>query len=148
MIRTTHRRFRLDFVLVAGLACAASIGRAQTAAEIVTRNIAATGGADAIARIGNFTSSGPVVIESPLFGKLEGTLEAVHVPGRGYFEAVDLGLIQQDKGWNGAQAWEKGPNGLRMLAGQEAEALPMQSYVAPLAATCELDGHNGHTVHG
>jgi aldose sugar dehydrogenase len=128
-----HRRSRTGFILAAGIACAAPTACAQTADEIVAANIAATGGADAIAQIENFTSTGQIVIESPLFGRLEGTIEVVRVPGAGYFEAVDLGVIQQRKGWDGAEAWEHGPNGLRMLEGQEAVALPMQSHM-PLDA--------------
>jgi len=135
MAITSPRRF----VAVVGLACVASMGFAQTADEIVAANIAATGGAAAIERIENFTSTGQVVIESPLFGRLEGTVEIVRMPGAGYFEAVDLGVIQQRRGWDGARAWELGPNGLRMLEGQEAAALQMQSYIAPLDALRQLE---------
>lgn len=138
MALATHRRSRYGIVVTMGLACVASVAGAQTPDEIVAANIAATGGAAAIERIENFTSTGQVVIESPLFGRLEGTVEIVRVPGRGYFEAVDLGVIEQRKGWDGTQAWELGPNGLRMLEGQEAAALPMQSHVAPLDALQHL----------
>jgi len=138
MTRRTHRRLPFELFLVAGLAYAASIARAQTADEIVAVNIAATGGEDAIARIENFASTGQVVVESPLFGRLEGTLESVRVPGKRYFETVDLGVITQQKGWDGAQAWEQGPNGLRMLEGAEAAALPMQTHLAPLDALRQL----------
>src|SRR5690606_16744038 len=89
-------------------------------------------------RIESFTSTGQVVIESPLFGRLEGTVEIIGMPGAGYFEAVDLGVVEQRKGWDGAQAWEQGPNGLRMLEGQEAAALPIQSHIAPLYALRQL----------
>jgi glucose/arabinose dehydrogenase len=139
MTRTTHhRRSRIELIVVAGLLCASSTASAQSADEIVAANIAATGGEEAISRIENFTSTGQVVIESPLFGRLEGTLEAVRAPGKGYFETVDLGIISQQKGWDGAKAWEQGPNGLRMLEGEEAAALPRQSHVSPLAALQQL----------
>jgi len=68
------------------LACvlgAPSVARGQTAGEIVAANIKASGGERAIARIDNFTSKGRVTVESPFFGKLEGTIEVVRVPGRG-----------------------------------------------------------------
>ena len=90
------------------LACvlgAPSVARAQTAEEIVAANIKASGGEQAIARIGNFTSKGRVTVESPLFGRLEGTLDAVRVPGHGYYEHVVLGPIEQTKGWDGTRGW-------------------------------------------
>ena len=132
MTRTSLRTSRFALITVAGLACASSL--AQTADEIVAANIAATGGADAIARIENFTSTGQVVIDSPLFGHLEGTFEAVRVPGGSYFESVDLTVAKVNKGWDGTDAWEQGPSGLRMLAAQEAASLQMQSFVAPFVA--------------
>jgi glucose/arabinose dehydrogenase len=133
MTRTNLRAFRIDFLLVAGLACAASVAQAQTADEIVAANIAATGGADAIARIENVTSTGTVVAESPLFGKLEGSIEAVRIPGTGYFEKIDLTVAVAQKGWDGAQAWELGSGGLRIIEGSEAATLAMQAQLAPLA---------------
>ena len=138
MSGTTHRPLRSGIILVPILVGAASVAGAQTADEIVAANIAATGGEEAIARIENFTSTGQVVVESPLFGRLEGTIEAVHVPGAAYLETVDLAVARQLKGWDGERAWEQGPNGLRMLEGQEATALVMQSHAAPLVALREL----------
>jgi hypothetical protein len=86
---------------------APSSAPAQTADKIIAANIAASGGEEAIARIKNFTSTGRVTVESPLFGKLEGTLEAVRVPGRGYYEHVVLGPIRQNKGWDGTRGGSK-----------------------------------------
>jgi len=108
--------------------------RAQTAEEIIAANIAASGGEDAIAGIRNFTSRGRVTVESPFFGTLEGTLEVVRVPGRGYYEHAVVGPIQQDKGWDGARGWELGPNGLRTLEGVEFAALQGQSFVNTFVA--------------
>ena len=145
MTRNDRYTFRGALRLVAAPACAAVLAialahtaSAQTAAEIVTANIAATGGENALARLENFTSSGTVNIESPLFGKLEGTLEAVRIPGRAYFESVDLGAIKQQKGWDGEQAWEQGPTGLRMLEGAEAGALATQSFPTTVLALRQL----------
>jgi glucose/arabinose dehydrogenase len=125
-------------MLAAGLACAPSAARAQVADEIVAANIAATGGEEAIARIENVTSSGSVTIESSLFGTLLGSFEAVRVPGRGYFETVELGPISQQKGWDGQRAWEQSPNGLRRLEGDEAAALVMQSFPNVFVALRQL----------
>ena len=140
----THRRSGKELILVTclvtGFACASSIARAQTADEIVAANIAATGGEDAIARVENYTSTGTVAIDSPLFGKLEGTFDVVRMPGKGYFESVDLTVAQQKKGWNGTTAWEQGASGLRMIEGPEAASLATQSFVAPLVALRELAG--------
>jgi hypothetical protein len=113
---------------------APSGARAQTAAEIIAANIAASGGDEAIARIKNFRNTGRVTVESPLFGKLEGTLEAVRVPGRGYYEHVVLGPIQQNKGWDGTRGWEQSPTGLRTLNGFELASLATQSFVNPFVA--------------
>lgn len=140
MTRNTHGGHLRQLILVGAMVGAVSLAHAQTAEEIVASNIAATGGEDAIARIGNFTSTGKAHIESPLFGQLDGTFEAVRVPGAGYFETIDLGVARQNRGWDGTTAWEQGPNGLRMLAGQEATALQMQSFVAPLAARLQVAG--------
>jgi hypothetical protein len=123
------------------LACvlgAASVARGQTADEIVAAHINASGGEQAIARIDNFTSKGRITVESPFFGKLEGTLEAIRVPGRGYYERVVLGPIEQTKGWDGTRGWEKGPNGLRTLEGFELDVLKVTSFVNPLIAVRTL----------
>src|SRR5690606_22535751 len=120
-------------------ACMPGAATAQTVDEIVSANIAATGGEEAIARIENFTSTGRVTVESPFFGKLEGTLEAVRVPGRGYFESVELGPISQQKGWDGEHSWEQGPNGLRMLEGYEHATLEMQSFPDTFVALRQLE---------
>ena len=140
MTGNTHGGYRTKLTLIGAMFCAASLARAQTADEIVAANIAATGGEDAIARIESITSTGKVHIESPLFGQLDGTFEAVRVPGKGYFEAIDLTVARQNKGWDGTTAWEQGPSGLRMIAGPEATSLQLQSFVAPLAARLELAG--------
>ena len=119
------------------LACvlgAPSVAHAQTAEEIVAANIKASGGEQAIARIDNFTSKGRITVESPLFGKLEGTLEVVRVPGRGYYEHVVLGAIEQTKGWDGTRGWELGPNGPRTLEGFELDVMKVQSFVNPFIA--------------
>jgi glucose/arabinose dehydrogenase len=136
------RRHRV-LALVAALVGAASLAVAQTviaqtAQELVAANIAAMGGEEAIARIENYTSSGAISIESPLFGNLEGTIEAVRIPGRAYFESVELGPITQQKGWDGERAWERGATGVRMLEGAEARALAMQSYPSNLVALQQL----------
>jgi hypothetical protein len=121
-------------LLGACLLGAPSGARAQTAENIIAANIAASGGEEAIARIKNFRNSCRVTVESPLFGTLEGTLEAVRVPGRGYYEHVVLGPIQQTKGWDGTRGWEQNPTGLRTLDGVELAALATQSFVNPLVA--------------
>jgi hypothetical protein len=121
-------------MLAALLLAAPSAGFGQTADEIVNANIHASGGEASIARIQNFTSKGRVTIESPLFGKLEGTLEFVAVPGRGYYERAVLGPIEQIKGWDGTNGWEQGPNGFRTLEGFELDVMKVQSFVNPFVA--------------
>ena len=121
-------------VMLACLLGAPSVARAQTAEEIVAANITASGGEQAIARIGNFTSKGRVTIESQFFGKLEGTLEMVRVPGHGYYEHVVLGPIEQTKGWDGTRGWELGPAGPRTLEGFELDVMKVQSFVNPFIA--------------
>lgn len=122
------RRSLIALLLGTGIACTSTLATAQTADEIAAANIAATGGEEALARIENVTSKGRVTIESPFFGKLEGTLDVVSVPGRGYFESAVLGPISQQKGWNGERSWERGPMGLRMLEGFEHASLAIQSF--------------------
>jgi hypothetical protein len=137
MSTQTTKRLSGAVTLMALGAClfgAPSDARAQTAEEIIAANIAASGGAEAIARIKNFRNTGALTVESPLFGKLEGTIEAIRVPGRGYYEHVVLGPIQQSKGWDGTRGWEQSPTGLRMLEGVELASLKTQSFVNPLVA--------------
>jgi hypothetical protein len=134
--KTTRRLSSAVRMMLVG-ACllgAPSGARAQTAEKIIAANIAASGGEEAIARIKNFRNSGRVTVESPLFGKLEGTLEAVRVPGRGYYEHVVLGPIQQNKGWDGTLGWEQSPTGVRTLNGVELASLATQSFVNPFVA--------------
>jgi hypothetical protein len=137
MSTQTTRRLSGAVTLMLFGAClfgAPSGARAQTAEQIIAANIAASGGEEAIARIKNFGNTGRISVESPLFGKLEGTLEAVRVPGRGYYEHVVLGPIQQNKGWDGTRGWEQSPTGLRTLNGVELAALATQSFVNPFVA--------------
>ena len=134
--QTTRRRSRAVPLMLLG-AClfgAPSGARAQTPEKIIAANIAASGGEEAIQRITNFRNTGRVIVESPIFGKLEGTLEAIRVPGRGYYEHVVLGPIQQNKGWDGTRGWEQGPAGLRTLTGVELASLATQSFVNPFVA--------------
>jgi hypothetical protein len=121
-------------VLLAGMFLVPSWAHGQTAAEIVAANITASGGEQAIARIENFTSRGRITVESPFFGKLEGTIEIVRVPGRGYYERVVLGPIEQAKGWDGTRGWELGPNGSRTLESFEINVMKVQSFVNPFVA--------------
>jgi hypothetical protein len=124
----------VPLMILACVIAAPSVARGQTAEEIVAANITASGGEAAIARIQNFTSKGRVTVESPFFGKLEGTLESVHVPGRRYYEHVALGPIVQSKGWDGTRGWEQGPNGSRALEGFELDVMRVQSFVNPFIA--------------
>ena len=121
-------------MMLACVLAAPSVARGQTAQEIVAANIKASGGEQAIARIDNFTNKGRITVESPFFGKLEGTIETVRVPGRGYYEHVVLGPIEQTKGWDGTRGWEQGPNGLRTLEGFELDVMKVQSFVNPFIA--------------
>jgi hypothetical protein len=123
-----------NLMLLAFVLVVPSGAHGQTADEIVAANIKASGGEEAIARIQNFTTKGRVTIESPLFGRLEGTLEIVAVPGRGYHERAVLGPIEQTKGWDGSRGWEVGPNGMRILEGFELNVMRVQSFVNPFIA--------------
>ena len=58
----------------------------------------------------------------------------VRVPGRGYYEHVVLGPIEQTKGWDGTRGWELGPNGPRTLEGFELDVMKVQSFVNPFIA--------------
>jgi hypothetical protein len=132
--RTVARLSSAALMMLACVLGAPAVARGQTAEEIVAANIAASGGEQAIARIDNFTSKGRITVESSFFGTLEGTIEAVRVPGRGYYEHVVLGPIEQTKGWDGARGWELGPNGLRTLEGFEIDLMKVQSFVNPFIA--------------
>jgi hypothetical protein len=133
--RTTARLYSTaPLVMLACMLGAPSVARVQTAEEIVAANIKASGGEEAIARIDSFTSKGRITIESPFFGTLEGTLEMVRVPGRGYYEHVALGAIEQTKGWDGTRGWELGLNGNRTLEGFEVNVMRVQSFVNPFIA--------------
>lgn len=125
---------KMPLMMLACLLVAPSVARGQTAEEIVAANITASGGEAAIARVQNFTTKGRVTVESPFFGKLEGTLEAVRVPGRGYYEHAVLGPIEQTRGWDGSRGWEQGPNGSRTLEGFELDVMKVQSFVNPFIA--------------
>ena len=124
----------LPLMMLTCLLGAASTAHGQTAEEIVAANITASGGEAAIARIQNFTTKGRVTVESPFFGKLEGTLEVVRMQGRGYYERAVLGPIEQTKGWDGTRGWELGPNGARTLEGFEINVMKVQSFVNPFVA--------------
>jgi hypothetical protein len=127
--QTTGPSGTLTLVLLAACLLLPIVARAQTADQIVAASLEATGGEEAIGRIETYSNTGRVKVESPLFGVLEGTLEAIRIPGRGYYESVDLGVITQQKGWDGERGWEQGPMGIRMLEGFELASIGMQSHV-------------------
>lgn len=126
-----------SLLLAASCAFVTSAASAETVDEIVAANIAASGG-DAIARIDNFASTGSVAVGIPGLGDLQGTIEAVSAPGRGYYENVHIGPIYQQQGWDGEQAWQRGPAGRRVLAGYEAAQLAMQSFANTFVALEQL----------
>jgi hypothetical protein len=103
---------------------------AQTAEDIIAKNIDAQGGRKALAGLKSVQRKGEVKVDGS-FGAMEGTVEEVVIPGKKAVRALDLAVFQQKDGWNGEVAWREGMMGLQDLEGPEANQIKQMAELNP-----------------
>jgi hypothetical protein len=106
-------------VLGALVAVTASVASAQTADEIIDKNLKAQGGRDALLKVKSLERKGKVNVDGP-FGQMEGTVEEAAIPWKKARRAIDLSVFQQKDGFNGTIAWRDGMAGIQEIEGEEA----------------------------
>ena len=120
--------FFLGLALVAVLASHAS---AQTAEEVIAKNIKAQGGRDALMNLKALERKGTVSVDGS-FGQMEGTVEEVLIPWKKARRSLDLTVFVQKDGWNGKVAWREGMAGVQEIEGEEASQIKQVVELNPL----------------
>jgi hypothetical protein len=111
------------------LATASSV-LAQSADEIIAKNIKAQGGKDALLGLKSVERKGTVAVDGS-FGQMEGTIEEVTIPWKKARRALDLAVFQQKDGFNGKTAWRDGMNGIQEIDGEEANQIKQSVELNP-----------------
>jgi hypothetical protein len=97
----------------------ATTARAQTAEEVIAKNLKAQGGRDALMNLKAVERKGKVSVDGT-FGQMAGTIEDVSIPWKKARRSLDLEVFVQKEGYNGTVAWREGMAGLQELEGEEA----------------------------
>ncbi|MEX0678270.1 MAG: hypothetical protein WD063_14410 [Pirellulales bacterium] len=120
----------VSFLAAALIAVMASAAGAQTAEEIMAKNIKAQGGRDALVGLKGLERKGEVKVDGA-FGQMEGSVQETIIPGKKALRALDLAVFVQKDGWNGKVAWRDGMMGLQELEGQEANQIKQSAELNP-----------------
>jgi hypothetical protein len=130
---------KIGLVLAAAfLASMASSAFAQTAEEIIAKNIKAQGGRDALMNLKSLERKGTVSVDGS-FGQMEGTVEEVAIPWKKARRALDLAVFVQKDGWNGKTAWRDGMNGVQDLEGEEANQIKQSVDLNPFVMIAQRE---------
>ena len=110
------------FLGVALVVASASSALAQSADEVIAKNIKAQGGKDALMGLKAIERKGTVAVDGS-FGQMEGTIEEITIPWKKARRALDLAVFQQKDGYDGKTAWRDGMNGVQEIDGEEANQI-------------------------
>ena len=129
---------------LAGLVCVAVLwcaqGQAQTAAEIIDKNIAASGGRAALDKITTRVATGSVTLTLPV-GELRGTIEAYNKKPNKSRNVVKLDLsavglageITAEQRFDGTVGFNNDAvNGYREITGDQLTAMKNSTFPSPL----------------
>ncbi len=114
----------------------ASMASAETADELIAKNIKAQGGKDALLNLKSIERKGTVNVDGT-FGQLEGSVEEVAIPWKKARRALDLGVFVQKEGYNGKTAWRDGMMGISELEGEEANQIKQAVELNPFIKMAE-----------
>lgn len=117
-------------VAVAVMACVAATASAQTADEVMAKNIKAQGGKDALLGVKGLERKGDIKVDGT-FGQMEGSVKEVSIPWKKAYRSLDLAVFIQDEGFDGTVAWRNGQMGLQDLEGQEAAQIKQATDLNP-----------------
>jgi hypothetical protein len=92
---------------------------AQTADEVIAKNLKAQGGREALLGLKAVERKGKVSVDGT-FGQMAGTIEDVSIPWKKARRAIDLEVFAQKDGFNGETAWRDGMAGVQDLEGEES----------------------------
>lgn len=126
------------FVGVALVVASASSALAQSADEVIAKNIKAQGGKDALMGLKAIERKGTVAVDGS-FGQMEGTIEEITIPWKKARRALDLAVFQQKDGYDGKTAWRDGMNGVQEIDGEEANQIKQSVELNPFITLKEKD---------
>lgn len=133
---------RLVALAAMGLMASVSTAVAESADELLSANIEATGGQEAIDAVKTLQRTGEVFVDGQ-FGVMEGTYERVSIMGDKTYNMRDLGVFVQSMGFDGEAGWkDDAMMGIVDLEGQELEQVRADLVLNPLVgvkATGETD---------
>lgn len=133
---------RLVAVAAMGLLASVSTAVAESADELLSANIEALGGQEAIDNVETLQRKGEVFVDGQ-FGVMEGTYERVSVMGEKAYNMRDLGVFVQSMGFDGEAGWkDDAMMGIVDLEGPELEQIRSELVLTPLVgvkATGETD---------
>ena len=137
------------FGLAALVAFSASLASAQTAEEVIDMSIKAQGGREALSSVKSVQRTGEMFVDGA-FGQMEGTMEVAMVPGKKAYQSMDLGVFQQESGFDGEVAWQTGMAGIEKLEGERAaqikQAVSLNPFIGMLDAGAKAEKLDDETV--
>ncbi|MBI3737312.1 hypothetical protein HY256_12470, partial [Candidatus Sumerlaeota bacterium] len=118
----------------------AGAAAAQTAEEVIAKNLEAIGGMKNIEKIKTFTRKGEANLDGQ-FGQLQGTTELKVVVGQKVYQGLDLNVFYRISVWLGGDSgWQDDTmNGLQDVSGEKLSLSKNQSQINPFI-TYKKDG--------
>ena len=109
--------------------------------DLVGKHITAIGGTEALGKIKSLERKVKTEFDVD-FVTCKGTFRQAVVKDKKAYSAMDLGVFQQESGWNGEKAWAVDPQqGLRDIEGDDVDNLKMMAGVDPIASLKEQHGN-------
>ena len=125
-----------SMVCAALVAVMASTAAAQTADEVIAKNIEAQGGKKALLGIKGLERKGNVAVDGS-FGQMEGTIEEISIPWKKARRGLDLAIFVQTDGFNEKAAWREDMNGVREIEGEEAAQIKSSVELNPFVTLAD-----------
>ena len=132
MKNSSTQRFQTTIAILAAMLVTvmASAASAQTAEELIAKNLQAQGGREALVGLKSLERKGDVSVDGT-FGQMDGTVEEVVIPWKKARRSLDLAVFVQKDGWNGTVAWRDGMMGVQELEGEESNQIKQAVDINP-----------------